>query len=86
MTRRLNDNALKLAALASELDRSRYIQELWPSAFEHGGVKVMVRAGFKRQYFSSGEAYKEKVKEAWLVDSTGRRFDLTLEQYERLKV
>ena len=75
MPRKLNEMALKLAALASQLERSNYIEELWPDAFKHGRVKVMVSRG-----------YYNGIKRVWLQDSKGRQTPLTMAQYERLKL
>ncbi len=85
MVRKLNELALKLAALSSQLERSQYIVELWPTAFKYGRVKVMTLKGYKRggpiDYH-----FGPPIKKAWLQDSQGRKFQLTMEQYERLKL
>ena len=85
MPRKLNEMGLKLAALASQLERSLYIVELWPDAFRHGRVKVMLSRGYKRgepvDYY-----HGPPIKRAWLQDSKGRQTPLTMAQYERLKL
>lgn len=86
MPRKLNEMGLKLAALASQLERSQYIEELWPTAFKHGRVKVMVTRGYARGGVAGYDYGLSPVKSAWLQDSQGRKFQLTMKQYERLKL
>lgn len=85
MPRKLNEKALELAALASQLERSLLIAELWPTAFKNGRVKVMTLHGYKRGGPVNYD-YGPPIKKAWLQDSQGRKFQLTMAQYERLKL
>ena len=86
MARKLNEKLLEMAALASQLERSLFIQDIWPTAFRHGRVKVMVRRGYKRGEEAGSDYDLGPVKTAWLQDSKGRKIQLTTAQYERLKL